>query len=206
MISSIVSPELERLETLVRDGNHVLLFGQRRMGKTSIARELGRRLELQGWASLFTDVEGATCPEDVIADIAAAAHSISSISSRIANVMGRFFVENVEEISVSDFRFKFRAGINGNWQRHGTSLIEQFAEHQQPVLLVIDELPIFLIRLLREKEGDRQVEEFLSWLRGVFQVSTANPRCLSYPAVSVSPHLCKGSVYPTGSTISALFA
>ena len=31
------------------------------MGKTSVLRELGRRLEDQGWDFIFTDVEGATC-------------------------------------------------------------------------------------------------------------------------------------------------
>ena len=64
--------ELRLLESKISDGNHLLLTGQRRMGKTSIARELGRRLESQGWVSLFADVEGATCPEDVITDIAEA--------------------------------------------------------------------------------------------------------------------------------------
>ena len=54
-------PELCILEQRVRDGNHVLLTGQRRMGKTSITRELGRRLtESGGWSSLFADVEDAT--------------------------------------------------------------------------------------------------------------------------------------------------
>ena len=37
-----------------------LLTGQRRMGKTSIVRELGRRLESEGWVFLFVDVEGAS--------------------------------------------------------------------------------------------------------------------------------------------------
>ena len=56
-------PELQVLESRVRDRNHVLLSGQRRLGKTSILRELGRRLEGQDWVFLFADVEGATCPE-----------------------------------------------------------------------------------------------------------------------------------------------
>ena len=38
-------PELRVLESHVRNRNHILLTGQRRMGKTSIARELGRRLQ-----------------------------------------------------------------------------------------------------------------------------------------------------------------
>ena len=36
------------------------------MGKTSIARELGRRLEGEGWICLFADVEGSTCAEDAV--------------------------------------------------------------------------------------------------------------------------------------------
>jgi hypothetical protein len=36
-------------------------------------------------------------------------------------------------------------------------------------LLVIDELPIFLKRILRDPDGARRVDEFLSWLRGVLQ-------------------------------------
>ncbi|MXY34667.1 MAG: hypothetical protein F4Y60_11380, partial [Boseongicola sp. SB0664_bin_43] len=55
--------ELDVLESRVRGRNHV----QRRTGKTSILRELGRRLEDEGWAFLFVDAEGATCPEDVVA-------------------------------------------------------------------------------------------------------------------------------------------
>ena len=35
--------ELQILETHVRDHNYLLLTGQRRMGKTSVLRELGRR-------------------------------------------------------------------------------------------------------------------------------------------------------------------
>ena len=64
--------EIQILETRVRNGNHTLLTGQRRMGKTSIARELGQRLEADGWVFLFTDVEGATDPEDAVAGIAQA--------------------------------------------------------------------------------------------------------------------------------------
>ena len=64
--------ELQVLDARVRAGNHTLLTGQRRMGKTSIVPELGRRLKDQGWVFLFTDVEGATCAEDVIADVAQA--------------------------------------------------------------------------------------------------------------------------------------
>ncbi len=140
------------------------------MGKTSVARELGRRLEARGWIFLFADVEGASCPEDVIADIAQAVHPARPILSRFVDAMRRWVGNNVEEVSAYEFRLKVRAGLNaGNWRHHGQQLIRDCAMHDRPALLVIDELPIFLKRMLDGNDGKRQVDEFLSWLRRVFQ-------------------------------------
>ena len=162
--------ELRVLETRVRDGNHVLLTGQRRMGKTSIARELGLRLERKGWVFLFTDIEGATCAEDVVAGVAEVVHPVRSISSRLATGMRRWISESVEEVSALDFGVKIRAGLNaGSWRTFGEKLLGECATHDKPVLLVLDELPIFLKRMLREPGGERRIDEFLSWLRGALQ-------------------------------------
>ena len=162
--------ELQLLEEKVYDRNHVLLAGQRRMGKTSIARELGRRLETQGWVFLFTDVEGATCAKDVVSEIAQAAYRILPIWERLIATKWRRLVGNIKEISANYLPVNFRAELNaGNWRRQGEQLIGHCAEHDKPVLLVIDELPIFLNRMLRHDDGTERVEEFLSWLRSTFQ-------------------------------------
>ena len=162
--------ELQILESRICDFNHVLLTGQRRMGKTSVARELGRRLETKGWVMLFSDVEDATCAEDVIAIIAEAVHPVRPIASRFATAMQRWFQTNVEELSAYDFRVKILAGLSeGSWWGHGEKLLGECASHDQPVLLVIDELPIFLKRMLHHDNGKQRVDELLSWLRGVLQ-------------------------------------
>ena len=162
--------ELQILETRVQDRNHVLLTGQRRMGKTSVAQELGRRLEAKGWIFLSTDVEGATCAEDAIASIAAAVHPVRPIASRFATTMRRWFSDKVEEVSAAEFRLKIRAGLNaGSWRHYGDQLLRDCVAQDKPVLLVIDELPIFLKRILHDDDGARRVDEFLSWLRGVLQ-------------------------------------
>lgn len=162
--------ELQLLATRLRDHNHVLLTGQRRMGKTSVVQELGRRLEVQGWIFLSTDVEGAPREEDVIADIAQAVHPVRPIASRLAAAMGRRFRDNVEEVGAYDFRVKIRAELDaGSWRRYGEQLLRDCATQDKPVLLAIDELPIFLKRMLGSDDGARRVDEFLSWLRGVVQ-------------------------------------
>ena len=163
-------PELRVLESHVVHRNHLLLTGQRRMGKTSIARELGRRLQARGWIFLFADVEGSTCAEDALATIAKETYSIRSIGSRLASGLRDFVTGNVEEVGAHVFRAKFRAGLNaGNWRRRGDKLLHHCAEQDEPVLLVIDELPIFLKRMLHNDGDSRRVDEFLSWLRGSIQ-------------------------------------
>ena len=185
-------PELRVLERRVREGNHILLTGQRRMGKTSLAQELGRRLETRGWTFLFTDVEGATSEKDVIAGLAKAIQPVRPISSRFASTMKRWLgeqTEKVDEMSALTFRVKLRAGLGaGNWRYRGEQLIHACAAHDRPVLLVIDELPIFLTKILRDDDGARRVDDFLSWLRGMLQGLHGNsPVLIASGSIGLAP-------------------
>ena len=82
------------------------------MGKTSIARELGRRLQAKGWIFLFADVEGSTCAEDAVATIAKETYPVRSIASRIGSGVRNLVTENIEEVGAHGFRAKIRAGLN----------------------------------------------------------------------------------------------
>ena len=162
--------ELEVLGEHVRAGNHILLTGQRRMGKTSIARELGRRLGEEGWIFLFVNTEMASSGEDVTAQLAEEVHPIQPVASRLIASM-RQVLDNVDEVSAAQFRLKVRAGLTaGNWRRYGEGLLRDCGRQERRMLIVLDELPIFLARLLRDDDGDgKRVDEFLSWLRATFQ-------------------------------------
>ena len=149
-------------------------------GRAAIAAIAAARMALRSAASgpggpfrRFAGLPGTdpgitgSCPEDVIADAAKAAHPIRSLPLRFVGAMGGWVKEDVKEIgagiSAQDFRVKVRAGLNARtWRRHGERLIHECSEHDKPVLLVIDELPMFLKRMLREDGGERRVKEFLS--------------------------------------------
>lgn len=162
--------ELGILDGKVRDGNHVLLTGQRRVGTTSVARELGRRLEASGWISLFVDVESANDEEDVIANIARSMQHVHPIKDRVFDIVRNWFNDPQDEIDGTEFQVKFRAGLNsGNWRYHGENLLSICAGSGRPALLVIDELPGFLIRLSKDDGGRDRADLFLSWLRWVVQ-------------------------------------
>ena len=133
-------------------------------------RTAGRGVQAKGWIFLFADVEGSTCPEDAVATIAKETYPVRSIASRLGSGVKEWIGENIEEVGAHGFRAKVRAGLNaGNWRRLGERLLRNCADQHAPVLLVIDELPIFLKRMLHADGDARRVDGFLSWMRGAIQ-------------------------------------
>lgn len=168
--------ELEELRERVQNGAHTLLTAQRRMGKTSLVRELLRQLEAEGnFATVFVDLEAANDPADAVAEIAIRAKPVqtvwrriqSSFANHLRNVGGR-----IDEIALSELKVKLRAGIDaGNWQRQGDQVFAALAASEKPVVLAIDELPILVNRLLKgpnyrvTPERRTATDAFLAWLR-----------------------------------------
>ena len=168
--------ELESLTERVRDGAHTLLTAQRRMGKTSLVRELLRRLDDEGeFATVFVDLEGANDAADAVAEIAIQAKPVHNAWNRIRDGFAnhlRDIGDRIEEVGVADLKVKLRDGIDaGSWQRSGDQVFEALAANEKPVVLAIDELPILVNRLLKghdyrvTPERREAADQFLSWLR-----------------------------------------
>ena len=168
--------EIEALTERVGDGIHTLVTAQRRMGKTSLVRELLRRLRDQGrFATVFVDLENAATAADAVVEIAAAARGVRSTWGRMRDWIGQSSsaaVDRIEELGVSELRVKLRGGVDaGNWRTKGDAVFASLAENGRPVVLAIDELPILVNRLLQghdyemTPERRRDADEFLSWLR-----------------------------------------
>ena len=181
--------ELNLLAGKIANGNHILLTGQRRMGKTTLAHAIGARLAAKGWVALFIDIEDATSPEDVVAAIAGAAKQVEGIADPLVRRTGRWLRNNVTEAGGRLFKLVFRSALDaGTWRRHGDQLIEACTEYEHPVLIVLDELPIFLVNLLKKKDGADRAEEFLSWLRKLRQNrSNGSPTFLFTGSIGLEP-------------------
>ena len=192
--------ELEALEERVREGTHTLLTAQRRMGKTSLVRELQRRLCKTGdFDVVFVDLEAASDPADAIAEIGVQAKSVRTAWDRIRNSFAnllRSAGDRIEELSVADLKVKLRAGIDaGNWSQRGDAVLAALAESGRPVVLVIDELPILVNRLLKDRtgrvtpEGKREADAFLSWLRKMGQAHRHGVTLILSGSISLEPLL-----------------
>ncbi len=192
--------ELEALEERVRDGIHTLLTAQRRMGKTSLVRELLRRLaDKSEFDTVFVDLEAAADPADAIAEIGVRARPLRGPWNRIGDSFGNVLSgasDRIEELSVADLKVKLRAGIDaGNWPQKGDAVFAALASSGRPVVLAIDELPILVNKLLKDDrghiapEGRQAADEFLSWLRKNGQAHRGRVSMILSGSVSLEPLL-----------------
>ena len=206
--------ELEMLEERVRDGIHTLLTAQRRMGKTSLVRELLRRLgETNEFETVFVDLESAKNAADAMTELSIGAKSVRGVFDQIKANFANLLKEvsfQIDELSISELRVKLRAGIDaGNWIHKGDAIFLAFASNAQPVVLVIDELPILVNRLLKDDngriipEGRREADMFLSWLRKNGQEHRGRVSIILSGSVGLGPILeqaglsAKANIYST---------
>jgi len=161
---------IERLE----EGAHILLVAQRRMGKTSLMKEI-KRLLSNRYTCLFVDLQKALTAEDAVVAISIALRPHATLWSKtkglFANALS-MLTGTVEEPNLGEIGIKLRSGLTaGSWVEKGDSLFSILAESEQPVLLLIDEVPLMVNRMLKGEEfkinAERKakVDEFMSWLR-----------------------------------------
>ncbi len=164
--------ELRALEQRVRNGVHTLLTAQRRMGKTSLVRELFRRFKASGdYLPVFVDLEAALSPEDAIAEIGVRCRSVQGVWRTVRTAFGRL-ADKVDELGVSDLRIKFRSEVDAaNWPHRGDELFAILASSQERTVLAIDELAMLVTKMLKGNDFEVTPERlgatnhFLSWLR-----------------------------------------
>ena len=192
--------ELQLLRQRVENGTHTLLTAQRRMGKTSLVRELLRQLDEDGeFATVFVDLEGAMDAADAVAEMAARARPLQDVGRRIASWLRhgvRDVRDNIEELGVSELRVKLRAGLDaGNWQRIGDQVFDALAANDRPVVLAIDELPILVNRLLKghkyrvTPERLAVTDGFMGWLRKCCQAYEGKVCLIISGSVGLEPIL-----------------
>ena len=187
----------------VRDGIHTLLTAQRRMGKTSLVRELLRRLTNEGaFETIFVDLEAAAAPADAIAEIGVQSRSAQGAWHRIKALFSNVLPVDVEigagseALAGAEVRVKLRSGIDsGNWQQKGNEVFAALAGSDRRVVLAIDELPILVNRLLKgydyriTPERRQAADEFLSWLRMIGQTHRGRISLILSGSVRLEPIL-----------------
>jgi hypothetical protein len=163
--------ELELFTERLDDGAHLLVVAPRRIGKTSLLKEAARRLE-DRYLCLFIDLQKAHSAKDAVVELSLAAHPCAPLWDRVKSVFRSVLKDTLESIKIDELTITLRSGLtSGDWQVKGDRVLEILAAFDRPVVLLFDEVPILVNRLLKGSdytitpERRQATDAFLSWLR-----------------------------------------
>jgi hypothetical protein len=198
--------DIELLIGKLDEGAHILLVAQRRMGKTSLMKEVKRQLNNR-YNCLFIDLQKASSAEDAIVEISLALKPHKSLwlktKDLFSNVLDKL-IGGIEELNLGEIGIRLRAGLTaGNWSEKGDSLFSIMAGSEKPVLLLIDEVPLMVNRMLKGEDfkitpvRKSRVDEFMSWLRKNSQEHQGKVRIVLSGSIGFEPILRQAGLSAT---------
>lgn len=174
---------------------HVLISAPRRTGKTSVMNHLVE-VPRNDFCVVYQNVQDLDHPADLFQTILdnfyeqneELIHRLARGGWKLLADATKAIKENVDaSVNAGGFKMALRksdAHWKDNWKQHGENLLAALRKNSKPVLIIIDELPDFVLNM-RDLE-DSPLKEFLSW----FRVQRQNPK----PADDVIRWLIGGSV------------
>lgn len=179
------------IESLGKD--NVLLVAPRRYGKTSLMREVERKLRRQSKTCLFLDVMYVCSPQEFMIELADAYFSELNVPrrKRFLDALKGFF-SKIEEVEVSmegRVRVKFRDILKeeikeDTWMKSGDELLKAItsSSDKAPVYVFIDELSECVNNIAKNSSGNPA--KFLQWFRSRRQSVPQKTRFLVGGSVS----------------------
>jgi uncharacterized protein len=149
----------------ISKGVSLLLSAPRRVGKTSFSKKMLKIAEENGWKTMYLDLEGIESESEFVKFFKERLKS-EKWWDKAGGTLLKIF-ESIEEFNIAG------NGISINWRSDTYGKIRQLIENTENVLIVIDELTIYLNHLLKQEEGGEKVEFFLEWLRSFRQTTKA---------------------------------
>ena len=147
---------------------HILMLAPRRIGKTSILRKL--IADACDHSFQAADVcHFARCQNelDCVNEIIGAIHKNHKNFTKALNKR----LKRIKSISISltSAKVDFDASQPRQWREVGKELAETLQDLGGHWLIPVDELPIFVLTLLKQEDGLNRTHQFLDWFRSLRQ-------------------------------------
>ncbi len=159
---------LHRLST----GNSVLMIGLRRIGKSSVMWGVHDRAP-QNWKSSYYDVQSMRSPTDFFSILLRSLpkgkrEQVIEYWSRAKTVPTRllnFIKSHFKKLGGEGISIEFQSSIIDYWHPLTEGIEEALKNNMQPLLIVLDEFPLFVEHMLAEGSTPNMVEQMLGQLR-----------------------------------------
>lgn len=145
-------------------GVSLLLSAPRRVGKSSFSKKMLKLAEDNGWKGLYLDLQGISTEGEFVKLFKEKLQEKNwweNVKSTVGDKIIKL-IDTFEDIDVAGNKISITSNV---WRNDTYGKIQQLIECTGEILIVIDELTIFLNHLLKQENGKEKVEFFLEWLR-----------------------------------------
>lgn len=170
--------ELLRAHRYLDERQSLLLSAPRRIGKSSLAKRLISDKVADKWKCIYIDLQGIATKEAFLRKLIDAFTGVGLMEKTGKKV--RDFMESIFNATdgVEIGSLKIDLSHHGNMESMYNRLSETF-DYEHDTLIVIDELPLFLGKLMDKDEKNRnEVEFLLNWFRSIRQRENSHLRWL----------------------------
>ncbi len=158
---------LDRLET-----NNVLLLAPRRVGKTSLMYRIQEKEKELGRLAAYLSVADVNSELQFVQKLYEAAQRWSlgkrAIEKLAGGPLGRF-MKRIKKLGVAVVSIELADNAADQWAELGAALARVLDTLDQRCVFLVDELPIFVLSLLRQEPTGARARTFLNWFRQLRQ-------------------------------------
>jgi len=141
------------------------MLAPRRIGKTSLIYRLCQTSQEHGFFSLHCSLAGCEDERDCVKEIFKALQNLHTNGQKF----GKLF-ESIKSFNVAGANISFANDAEDGWRAAGEEIGKALTASEGNWLVCIDELPVFIVKLLQQGEPGRQrARTFLYWLRELRQ-------------------------------------
>jgi hypothetical protein len=150
--------------------HHVLLLAPRRVGKTSLMYRLAEQAPANGFRAIYESAVKCETELALVSQLykAVALQDESVAAALTGGRLGRL-VERVKGLKGLGVELVLKEMAPEDWVPLGEELILALRGSGQRWLLLLDELPVFVVRLLEQENGRARVRRLLDWMRDARQ-------------------------------------
>ena len=154
----------------------LLLLAPRRIGKTSLMRALCAGAPSQGFEGSYV-CSFAPCDDemDCIRELIKPALAGRSGGQKTVTAMKKR-LKTIKSLKIGPFGIELNKEDEERWRDIGEAFAAILDSQQSNRLICVDEVPVFLLKLLQAEDGKKRVRSFLYWLRNLRQENDRNIR------------------------------
>ena len=157
------------------ESNHILMLAPRRVGKTSLMRRLCDTGKDHGYQVVLCSF--APCDDEL--------HCIERVLAAVTDnaTVSKGWLEKLQPhlaklrgIKLAGVGIEFEGTDRSQWRYIGEGLLQTLSQLEEPIIICVDEVPIFLLKLLKQENGREKAQSFLNWFRDLRQAHSKNVR------------------------------